>query len=94
MKVHAVPKTATKNPVGSSTQLQLHIKHQADVPLEYRSRAIDFSERKLRKILTGLFSAEKRVQVADLLDRYLAGTAAVGWSRGTPIFREVTKDSK
>lgn len=92
MRVSAVPKTATKNPSGSATKLQLHISHQPDIVQERGHRVYDFTEFKLKKILSGLFSAEKRVQVADLLEKYKAGKAAVGWNRSAPVFIDVLKD--
>lgn len=91
MKVSAVPKIATKNPIDGSTKLELHISHQPDVQ-KGGARLIDFSERKLKKILKGLFSSEKRTQVATLIDKYVAGRAAVGWKGGAPVYVEVQKE--
>lgn len=92
MRVQAVPKTATKNPNGSATKIQLHVSHTCHIAPDLKYRVIDFSERKLQRILKSLFSAEKREQVARLLENYVAGRAAVGWSAGSPIFVDVNRD--
>ena len=92
MRAHAVPKSATKNPNGSSTKIQLHVAHSSEIPSEAKHKVIDFSEKKLQRLLKSLYSAEKRSQVADLLQKYIAGNAAVGWSAGSPIFIDIAKD--
>lgn len=94
MRIEAVPKIATKNPVGSATKLQLHLSQQTDIPAEVRKKMLDFSEHKLKKIFKMLISPEKKAQVADLIEKYVAGKAAVGWNCGAPIFTEIVNDNK
>lgn len=92
MKASAVPKIATRNPVDGSTKLELHVAYQKDI-VKDGAKVIDFSEKKLRKILKTLFSVEKRLEVSDLIDKYVSGKTAVGWRGGAPVYVEVKKES-
>lgn len=87
----AMPKAATKNPV-NATKLQLHVSHRADIAPADRKALVDYTEKKLKRLLKRVFSAEKRAQIADLLEKYVAGKAAVGWLGNTPHFTELRND--
>lgn len=87
--IAAMPKTATQNPVKGATDLRLHVSQSS---ISEKSKVIDFTEKKLQRILGDLYSPEKRAQVLELIEKYLSGKVAVGWNSGRPIYVDIIRD--
>lgn len=69
------------------TPLQLHVS-QSDFALDVKSKLIDLTEIKLRRLFQELKVTENKLKIHDLIQKYVAGTAVVGWSGGDPVYQE------
>jgi len=52
---------------------------------------IDFSEMKLRKLLTHAGDEQQRKVLSNLINDYINGDVIIAWRSGMPLFMTVTK---
>lgn len=81
---------ATRNAAGipnrseKCTEFQLHT---------VGPNVIDFTERKLLKYVSKVTDPQQKLTLCAMIDEYRAGTVAVGWKRGAPVYVRVTRET-
>lgn len=79
-----------------------HLLHTTDFTLHksqqraldgLHDKVIDYTERRLIRIMNAVTDQQQKLMLAALISDYVAGHVAVAWRRGNPIHVKVTKST-
>ena len=86
MKVMAPTYRGKARPTGTSTEFQIHKNHMKSLTGEERESIIDFTEKKLERLVDeSRDGLEKQKRIALLYD-YTSASVAICWQSGRPHY--------